>query len=87
MAKEPQWQVQLGPIIQGSGIGTVRAAAADFFVSTTGDVSYVSYSTTAGSTWVPIPNNTWVRASGSNSPDYRWAVPPGVEIKFLIAPA
>lgn len=85
MADGPKWQVQLGPTISGSGEGVINASAANFFVSGPSEGSFVSYSVTAGSTWVPIPPNTWVRASGSNTPQYRWAVPPGVEIKFLIS--
>lgn len=81
------WQVQLGPQLSGSGEGVVGTPVANFYVSTTGTGSYASYSTTGGSSWVPIPNNQSVQASGSNLVQFRWNVPQGVQIKFLIAAA
>jgi hypothetical protein len=81
------WQVQIGPDIFGSAEGVVNSTSANFYVSVgSGDpkASYVSYSTSAASEWIPIPNNTPVHASGPNHVQYRYAVPPGVTIKIVI---
>ena len=84
------WTVQIGPTVSGGADGVVNATSATFYLSLgAGDpgTTYAWYSTTAGSRWVPIPNNTEVQCSGDNDVQYRYNAPSGVLFKFLIAPA
>ena len=80
------WQVQIGPDVQGSCSGVVNGTSATFFVSPGGDpgVTYASYSTTAGSEWVPLANNEVVAVSGFNDVQWQLSPPAGEQVKFLI---
>ncbi len=84
------WVTQIGPEVAGGADGVVNSRAAGFYLSLgRGDdkQTYAWYSTTAGNTWVPIPNNKEVNAIGSNTIQWRFFAPPGVSFKFLMAPA
>lgn len=81
------FQVQIGPNVTGNAQGMVNSTSASFFVevgSGSADQSYASYSTTAGSSWVPIPNNEQVEASGANMVQWKYSIPSGVNLKFVI---
>ena len=79
-----RWEVQIGPEVNGSASGLVNSYTAMFYVATGGSDTYAWYSTNAGYPNTPIPNNQVVHASGQNLVQWRYSVPNGVQIKFLM---
>jgi hypothetical protein len=85
-----QWFVQLGPQIGGVISGSIfQQQSANFVVLPGGSQgqTYAQYSTDAGGTWQPLPNNQQftVPAQGNS---IQWRLDPmGGAVKFLIGPA
>jgi hypothetical protein len=83
------WQVQIGPDVQGPCGGNVFSTTAAFYVAPQGDPgqTYATCSTTAGSEWIPIPNDTPFQVAGDNYVQWQLFPPPGMAIKFLVGQA
>lgn len=82
--------VQIGPDVSGENFGYFLGASCTFYLGLgQGDPTqtYAWYSTTSGSTWVPIPNNQQVQASGGASVQWAFNAPQGVTFKFLMGPS
>jgi hypothetical protein len=85
-----QWFVQIGPQVGGVISGSIsQQQSANFVVLPGGSLgqTYAQYSTDAGGTWQPLPNNQLftVTAQGNS---IQWALDPmGGEVKMLIGPA
>jgi len=80
-----RWEVQIGSDITGSADGYVNSYSAMFYVSTGGTGTYAWYSTDATNPNNPIPNNEVINVSGNNLVSWRYSIPDGVRIKFLMA--
>ena len=84
-----QWFVQIGPQVGGVISGSIsQQEAANFIVLPGGSLgqTYAQYSTDAGGTWQPLPNNQqfYVPAQGNS---IQWRLDPmGGAVKFLIGP-
>ncbi len=81
------WAVQIGPDIKGSAEGYVLSTSARFYVATqtpNPNETYAWYSTDATYPNNSIPNNEIKEVSGRNTVAWRYSVPDGVQIKFIM---
>lgn len=87
---DAQWFVQIGPQVGAVVSGSIyQQQSASFIVLPGGNLgqTYAQYSTDAGGTWQPLPNNQQFGVSAQGN-SIQWRLDPmGGAIKFLIGPA
>ena len=81
------WTVQIGPDVVGSSSGDYRYGDVQLFVAQSGDGTYVWYGVNYRTPNTPLPAYEHVKVSAGQGINFRYSVPSGQDMKFVIGAA